>query len=166
MATISEKAYETAVVILQGANEVNSLAHGSLGAVSGAGTGTIFDNTSLLDLYAHFELNVGTLGSAPLAGGWWRLYFWKSLDGTNYEFAPGAATQTPYNPDLMDPLRAVGDFKIPLGFGTTGRIQLSPNINFALPPGKGKFQLLNMSGVALPSSGASVSMRAFNLTSA
>src|SRR5678815_481698 len=110
MAVISLNAYETVVTVLTGASEMNSLAHGSIGAVSGAGSGTILDNGTLLDLYADFELNVGTLGSAPLATAWFRLYMWTSLDATNYEFSPAAGA---FNPDGIDDYHKVGDFFVP-----------------------------------------------------
>jgi hypothetical protein len=112
-----------------------------------------------LDLYADFELNVGTLGSAPLATAWFRLYMWTSLDATNYEFSPAAGA---FNPDGIDDYHKVGDFFVPTGMSTTGRLHIRGAV---MRPGKAKFQLYNLSGVALPSSGASVGCYRYNLKS-
>jgi hypothetical protein len=154
--TTSLKSYETSVTVLTGASEVNSVAHGSLGAISGAGSGTILDNTTLLDLYADFEFITGTLGGAPLVGGKVFLYQWTSLDAANYETSPAAGAWTP---DLIDPEHLVGTFE----FWTTGTSQKLHIHRKPLTSGKVKFQLLNMSGQALPSSGASIVCYRYNL---
>lgn len=158
MAVQSLNAYETNVAVLAGASELNSLAHGSLGAVSAAGSGVILDNTTTLDLYADFEFISGTLGSAPLIGGKLYLYQWTSLDTTTYENSPAAGAWTP---DLLDAEHLVGIFQV-RDTGTTQKLHI---MRKPLTPGKIKFQLYNLCGVALPSSGASVNCYRYNLKS-
>lgn len=162
MATISLKAYETAVAVLSGASELNSLAHGSLGAVTATGSGVVLDNTvaGTEDLYADFELNVGTLGGNALVGGRLILLMWASLDGTNYPQSYAAGT---FDPNLIDPEHIVGTFTVPAGMTTTGKLHIYRKPMLA---GKMKFQLLNLCGQALPASGASVNCYRYNLASA
>lgn len=146
MATIGLKAYSATVTVLSGTSELNSLANGNVGAVSGTGSGVILDNTSALNLYADFELITGTFGAAPTVGNKLSLYMWSSLDGTNYETAPAAGATTP------DAGHKVGDFVV-ITAGTSQKLHI---VRVPLIPGKMEFQLTNNSGQALPASGASV----------
>jgi hypothetical protein len=164
MAVISYNAYETAVTVLNGAasGELVSLAHGSMSAVTDGTHGIILDNTSLLDLYADFELQItSAMGATPLARSWFRLYMYTSLDGgTNYEASPAAGV---WNPDLSDDMHKVGDFYVPVGSSSTpGRMHLR---GIPMRPGKAKFQLFNMSGAAFPATGSKLDCYRYNLKS-
>lgn len=163
MAVISYNAYETAVTVLSGAasGELVSLAHGNMSAISDGTHGLIIDNTSLLDLYADFELQItSAMGATPLSRAWLRLYMYTSLDGTNYEDSPAAGV---WNPDLCDDMHKVGDFYIRQGSSSTpGRMHIR---GYQLRPGKAKFQLFNMSGAAFPATGSKLDCYRYNLKS-
>jgi hypothetical protein len=155
MAVISLKAYETSVTVLAGASEMNSLANNNLGALTAAGTGVILDNTSLLDMYADFEFNSGTLPGAPVVGNKLDLYMVTSLDGTNYETFTAAGTVAP------DASKKVGSFVIE----TTATTQRLHIWRVPLVPGKMKFALFNACGQALPATLATVIAFRYNLQS-
>lgn len=147
-------AYDTAVTVLSGATEMNSLANLNLGGLSGSGGGTILDNTSLKRMYADFELVTGTLGGNGTLGSSFDLYWSTSLDGgTTYDTFPGTGTQAP------PAYSKVGSFFLPTA-ATTYRLHI---IRWPLIPAKMKFALFNGSGQALPASGATVSAVTYTL---
>lgn len=143
--TIELTGYGTTVTVLS--SELASLANGSLCGVSGSGSGVVLDNTTSHNLYADFELITGALGGAPTVNNVFALYMSTSLDGTNYENTMAAGANTP------DAGHLVGNFVVQSAVTTSQRLHI---IGVKLTPGKHQFQLLNNSGVALPSSGASV----------
>lgn len=153
MATIGLKAYGSAVIVLAGASEMNSLATANLGALSGTGTGVILDNTSALNLYADFRIFTSTLGGAPTLGNHLDLYMWTSLDGTNYETSTAAGTVAP------DASKRVGSFVV----ATVGTSQTLDIWRIPLIPGKMKFQLFNNCGQALPATLATVTAYPYSM---
>src|SRR5260221_644235 len=97
MANIKLSAYGSPVVVLAGASEMNSLASGSVGAVSSTGTGVILDNTALNNIIFDFELFTSTLPGAPTLGSTVELHAYGSIDGgTTYatSLAAGASPMT------------------------------------------------------------------------
>lgn len=151
MATVKIGAYGTSVSVLT--TELNSLANGSVSGLSGSGSGTIFDNTTNLNLYVDLVLTV-TFGSAPTSGNTLDLYAAYSLDGTNYDVMPAAGTTLP------NAWKRVGSFALQSA-GTTQVITIT---RVPLTPGKIKFQLANGSGVALPASGSTVVAYPYSMT--
>lgn len=149
MATIKLSGYRVAAGTSVLSTELNSLANGSTSAVSGSP----YDNTTNLSLYADFELQV-TFGVAPTVGDTVDLYMATSLDGTNYEVMPAAGTTTPQS------WKRIGSFALETT-ATTQRIHIW---RVPLAPGKMQFQVTNNSGTAFPASGSTVKLYDYNLT--
>ncbi len=122
--------------------ELNALANGS--AIIGAA----IDNTTNLDLWADFQLNVDFV-SAPTAGTSVDLYLIPSLDGTNY--ADSSAVLAPYY---------VGSF--PMCAVTSAQIAMVRRV--PLGPGKFKPYVYNGSGQAFPATGSTVQYRSYHVT--
>lgn len=153
MATIKIGAYGTAVTVL--ATELNSLANSNVSGVSGSGTGTIFDNTTNLNLFGDAELVV-TFGAAPTAGASIELHAYESVDGgTTYETSLASGATLPND-------QPVGIFIVE-GTGTAQRLHIR---RLPLSPGKTKFALVNSAGQAFPASGSTVTITPYSLTSA
>lgn len=122
--------------------ELNALANGS--AIIGAA----IDNTTNLDLWADFQLNVDFV-SAPTAGTAVDLYLIPSLDGTNY--ADSGAVLGPYY---------IGSF--PMVATTAAQIAVVTRV--PLIPGKFKPYVVNNSGQAFPATGSTVQYRSYHVT--
>ncbi len=122
--------------------ELNALANGS-GII-----GAAIDNTTNLDLWADFQLNVDFV-SAPTAGTSVDLYLIPSLDGTNY--ADSGAVLPPYY---------VGSF--PMVATTAAQIAVVRRV--PLGPGKFKPYVFNGSGQAFPATGSTVQYRSYHVT--
>lgn len=149
--TVSLKGYETAQTVL--ATELNSLAANNVSGLSGAGTGVVLDNTTLLDLYCDFIAHI-VFNAAPTAGNVLGLYYSQSVDaGTTYETAPAAGATLPQTWKLVGNLTVTGT-------GTTQDLILK---GWPMAPGKFKFQLVNSSGAALAASASTVKAYAYNL---
>ena len=144
MATTSLKAFTVSGTSLL-TTELNSLANGSLTAVSAA-----FDNSTNLTIWADYELVLGTQGGARSAGATCTLFMSVALDGTNYTDAT-----------------VEGEIVVvwPLDAATTARRHVRRG--FELPPSATiKFYLLNSTGQALNASGNTVKIWTRNLTTA
>ena len=128
---------------------MNSLANGSLGSASGAGSGTILDNTTLLDLNAVALLDLAAQGSARSTGAGVELWAFESIDGG-----------TVY-PDII---RECGIlvYRFRLDAATTARKQLSDV--FRIGPGKTKLAVYNDTGQAFAASAGTVTVRTFSVT--
>jgi hypothetical protein len=154
--TIELKGYGSTVTVLSGASELNSLANGNLGAVSGTGSGVVLDNTSALYLYADFEFISGTLGGNGTTGNSVDLYWNTSLDGSTYDTFPAAAGSV-----APPSYQKVGSFYLPSAT-TVYKLHI---MRVPLMPGKIKFAVFNNTGQALPASGASVVAYPYNMQS-
>jgi hypothetical protein len=157
MAAIQESAFRTAVLVLSGTSELNSLANNNVGAITGTGSGTVLDNTGNKDIVCVFELQTGTLGAGPTAGAVFELHMYPSFDGANYATSLSAGATLPNDPPI-------GLFVVN-GTGTSQRLPLNGGAPVTIPPGKYKFALVNRCGQALPASGAAVNAYAFSYTS-
>lgn len=137
---------QTAVSALT--TELNSLATAAYSAASAAQ-----DNTTNLDFWADFELNV-TFGTNPTAGTSVDLYIVSSLDGTNYGDG-GGAVAPPYTSYVGPfPVRAVT---------TAQRIELR---GIQLPEGLWKAVVLNNgTGQAMAASGNTLLYRSYKSAS-
>ncbi len=124
--------------------DLNALANGS--AI--LGTVAVIDNTTNLDLWADFQLDVDFV-SAPTANTTVDLYLLPSLDGTNY--ATGTATLVQY---------FAGSFPMT---ATTAAFVASL-MRVPLIPGKLKPYLVNGSGQAFPATGTTVKYRSYHVT--
>ncbi len=126
------------------------LANGSTSALSAE-----IDNSTTKYLYADMELNLASL--TPTSGGYVALYLVPTVDGTNYPlFDTGASPGTANNNYF------VGSF-------TTKAAAAAQRIvmrEIQLPPGKYKLAVYNGAGVALASSGNTLSWRPYNTASA
>lgn len=144
MATTSLKAFDqSATTVLS--TELNSLANGSLSAVS-----TAVDNSSNLSIWMDVELVLATQGGSRSAGATCTLFMSPSLDGTNY-------TDNTVEQEIA--------FVFPLDAATTARRHIRRG--FELPPlSTIKFSLLNSTGQALAASGNTIKYRTRNLTTA
>jgi hypothetical protein len=119
--------------------ELNSLANNT-----GSAVGTEYDNSTNLNMYADFELNV-TFGGNATADTTVDLYLIPAADGTNYD--DGSATVQPLN-------HYVGSFS--LRAATAHKVVLR---NIVIPPTKFKVIVYNNgSGQAFPASGSTVKM--------
>jgi hypothetical protein len=154
MANITYSAYRTGVIILAGANEMNSLANVNVGALTATGTGVVLDNTGNKDLFCDFELFTSTLPGAPTAGSVVELHMYASLDGTNYPTALAAGATLPNDPPI-------GLF-VMNGTGTSQKAQIR---GVALQPAKYKFQVVNRCGQAFPATLATVTAYTYYMTS-
>lgn len=121
--------------------EANSLANGS------AAVGTDIDNTTNLDLWADFQLDV-TFGTNPTAGSSVDLYLVPSIDGTN--FADSA---------VLPPTYQVGSF-ILRAVTTAQKVAVT---GVRLTPGHWKTAIINNSGQSFPASGSTVKYRSYQL---
>lgn len=124
--------------------ELNSVGNGAFSAV-----GTAIDNTSNLDQWAVAEIVLASL--TPTTGAWLQLFLVASSDGTNYSDAPSST-----NPGGH---QFVGTFFVTTGAGAK---RFGNEVMFRVPPGKWKFVALNQSGVALASSGNTVTIYTTN----
>lgn len=133
--------------------ELNSLANNTLSGLSGSGSGAIFDNTTLADLFGNFELAV-TFGAAPTAGSSLDLYFTPSLDGTNYADLTG-------NPPT-ETTQLVGSFPV----GAVTSAQRIAFTGWSIPGAiKGKFALYNNgTGQALAATGNTLTLKTYSIT--
>lgn len=120
----------------------------SLGNASNTAAGTAQDNTTNLDLWADFILDV-TFGTNPTANTSCDLYLLPSVDGTNY--------QTPVS--NLGPYY-VGSFQMQ---ASTSQ-QLNMILRVPLFPGKWKALLTNNSGQSFPASGSTVKYRSYHIT--
>lgn len=145
MATIGRKAYTQALTNGLSA-EFNALANASYTAA-----GSTIDNSTNLDLYADFLLQV-TFGSAPTAGSTVDLYLVPSPDNTT--FADGGGAVAPAS------ALKVGSFQ--LRAVTTAQAVVIFNV---LIPQYFKLVAFNGSGQAFPASGSTVKYRTFSLQS-
>lgn len=127
--------------------EFNSLANGSSTAASSA-----IDNSSVLDVWADLELNLGTFGSTPSAGAYIEVYLIPSVDGTNY--ADGSASVAPAA-ELF-----VGAFSVRAA--TAAQRLALRGVSF--PPGLFKLLCINKTGQALNASGNTLKYRTYHLT--
>jgi hypothetical protein len=127
--------------------ELNSLANGSLSAV-----GTALDNTTNLDKWCDLELVLASL--SPSAGGSITVYLTESNDGgTTYENPPAST----------DPGSGCQSCTVTVDStaATAKRITVGP---FLIKPKKMKFVLKNNAGVALASSGNTVTAFTYDET--
>lgn len=126
--------------------ELNSLANGSTTALSAE-----IDNTTNLYKYIDFEVY---LASAAFTGtSYVSLYVVPTLDGTNYpDWDAGAS------PGLGNNNYWVGDLFVKAATGTERHVLRGA----LMPAGKFKVGLKNVGGVALASSGNTVSHRQYN----
>jgi hypothetical protein len=155
MAAIQFSAYRTGVVVLAGAaSEMNSLANNNVGAITGAGSGVILDNTGNKDLLCDFELFTSTLPGAPVAGSVVELHAYPSFDGTNYATSLATGATLPNDPPI-------GLF-VMNGVATSQRVWVR---GYALAPGKYKFAVVNRCGQAFPATLAVVTAYAYSFTS-
>lgn len=130
--------------------ELNSLANNAISAV-----GTAVDNSSNLDTYGWFEINV-TFGSAPSdTNPTLDIGMVQAPDGTNYQ--DSAVTGFTDQEHL---------FLLSIPVQKTTSAQLLVIGPFDLPPHPIKFQLDNQTGVAFPASGSTVELFTNNLASA
>lgn len=143
MATESKFSAYTQTVDSCLTTELNSLSNGS-----SSSAGTAEDNTTNLDLWADFVLDV-TFGTNPTANTTCDLFLLPSVDGTNYT-TPAAALGPYY----------VGSFQLQ---ATTSQ-QLLMLLRVPLFPGKWKALLKNNSGQAFPASGSTVKYRSYHIT--
>lgn len=120
---------------------LNSLGNGSR-QVSAA-----VANDTDLNLYADIECS---FASAVFTGGGVDIYLLQSLDGTNYE--DGGTGVTPTAQCLLG--------RIPFRGATAAQIHSMRGI--ILPPTKFKILAINNTGVALASSGNTITMRRYN----
>ena len=123
--------------------ELNSLANGAYSSA-----GTAFDNTTNRDQYGALDIVLASL--TPASGASLSVYLLQSLDGTTYEDAPAST-----NPGTHMLVATVL-----LNASTSAKRVMSPA--FYLPPGKFKLVLLNSAGVALASSGNTVTLYTSN----
>ena len=112
--------------------------------------GAEIDNTTALDLYYDFELNV-TFDSAPTNGMPVDLYVIPAVGGTDY--TDGSASVEP-----RESLR-VGSFDV-ANVGTAQRLAL---LNVLVPPGKFKILIRNSAGVGWTANGHTLKYRPHNL---
>ncbi len=124
--------------------DLNALANGA-GVL---GTVAVIDNTSNLDLWADFQLDVDFV-SSPTADTTVDLFLLPSLDGTNYATAGGRLV--PYY---------VGGFMMT----ATTAAQIASLTRIPLIPGKFKPYLVNNSGQAFPATGTTVKYRSYHVT--
>lgn len=143
MATQTTFSAYTATLANVLSTELDSLANGSATAA-----GTAYDNTTNLDLWADFVLDV-TFASNPTAGSTIDLYLIPSVDGTNY--ADSAVLPASY---------LVGSFVL-RAVSTAQKVAL---LRVPLLPGKAKFAAVNNSGQAFPASGSTVKLRTYHVT--
>ncbi len=146
MATTKHKAYANAAATIL-TTELNSLANSTFGTTSAA-----YDNSSLLDLFDDFELQVATQGSARSTGAQVELYIVRSLDGTNYDRVVRGITQ----PIVVWSLDAA----------TTATRITGPGADVPIPPGLFKVTIYNATGQAFASSGNIVSHRPHSIETA
>jgi len=123
--------------------DLNSLGSGSISTPTEGGA--TYDNTSSLDLYHHFELVLASL--TPTGSPYCLLYFLATLDGTNY---PSPLTSH------------TGAIVAVFQLDTATAAKRVAVYNKLLPNLKGKFCLLNSSGVSLASSGNTVKLTTGN----
>lgn len=150
MAVIKESAYGTSVTVL--ATELNAISNNNVSGVSGAGTGTIYDNTTNLEILADLEF-ICAFGSAPTAGGVIELHAYNSLDGTNYATSLAAGATLPNDAPV-----SVGVIN---GVATAQRVQF---LGVVLRPGKTKFAIVNKAGVATPATGTTLVLYPYHYT--
>ena len=118
--------------------ELNSLANGGY-----SGVGTEFDNTSNLDEYAACHIHLASLN--PTAGAYLQLFLVQELAST-YE-DPASSTNPGYHQNVA---------VVSVTTGTAAKEIATPW--FRIPPGKFKLVLKNACGVALASSGNTVTL--------
>lgn len=149
MAQVNWEAYSSATTVLSGTSEMNSLANATLGGLTGAGSGTLLDNTSALDVLAVAFLDLAAQGSSRSTGAGIELWRFESIDGGS---------------TYPDGIRECGIFvcRFRLDAATTARKQLSEPFN--LPPGKHKFAVYNDTGQAFAASAGTVAVRTFAVT--
>jgi hypothetical protein len=116
----------------------------TLGISTYSGLGTEIDNTTNLDIWAMLKIDLASL--TPTSGAYLQLFLVQCGDGTNYEDAPSST-----NPGGHMSLR-------PLSVATGAGTKRIYTPAFRIPPGKWKFVLLNGTGVALASSGNTVTL--------
>jgi len=119
--------------------ELNSLANAAYA------TGTVYDNTTLLDQYGACQVYLGSLN--PAAGAYVALFLVQSVDGTNYEDAPVVTTNPGYHMQIAT--MSVLD--------TTAAHYINSPV-FRLPPGKFKIALLNGTGIALAATSNTITL--------
>lgn len=150
MATLKYAAYGTAVAIA-GNTELASLANGQGVWANGGGlTSNVWDNTTLKYPEADFMLLLGSIAAA--AGASMILALLWSADSTNYPDPQYASGQSPNHV----PLAGTPTYTQSLLVSTSAKIVFFPAVK--LRPGKAKFIIHNLSGVALNASNNSLTM--------
>src|SRR5262245_33662488 len=114
--------------------EPNSLGNNTLSAL-----GPAYDNNANKDVYADFELVLGSL--TPSSGGYITLYAALAVDGSNYGDAKRESVQ-----------QLIGVFNL----DTSASAKRSSLRTIMIPPDLIKFYLDNQSGVSLAASGNTV----------
>lgn len=121
--------------------ELNSLGNGAY-----SGVGTEIDNSSNLDQWGCFEINLASLN--PTSGAYVQLFITQAVGGTNYEDPPDADSPGTHNTsrELLVTINPGSATKR----ATTGWVRL--------PPSKFKVVCLNGTGVAFGASGNTVTL--------
>lgn len=140
MADTTHKGY-TASAATALSTDLNALANNTASAASSA-----IDNTTNLDLYADFELVLGTTSSRT-AGCVVSLYITPSLDGTNYADVSSSSAEL------------LGVFPLATGTGAA-RVIIR---DCPIPPALFKVFVVNSSTQALNASGNTVKYRAHSV---
>ncbi len=136
----------TAAISSRLTTELNSLADGSVCALSGG-----IDNTSNLDAFADFQLDLASLTITSTTA-FVTLYLVPTVDGTNYpDFATGAVGN--YHGQY-----AVGSFLVRNVSATTARAMLT---GVPIPPGNFKVGVRNGVGAAFAASGSTLGSRTY-----
>ena len=118
----------------------------NLAAAAGALTAE-YDNGAALNRWADFELYVHDFAAAPVAGGYFSLYLFPAMDGTNYadgEDGDGA------DPNVSS-AQLVGVFPIFAG----DEDQRVPLLGIRLPPFAFKCWIVNNTSQAIPNTDGS-----------
>jgi hypothetical protein len=139
MADTTHKSYATIATALS--TGLNSLANNTASAASSS-----IDNTTALELYADFELVLGTQ-TARTSGASVQVWFAVSLDGTN--FADVSISSAEY----------AGSFSLPL---TTAAVRAVIR-DVAIPPGLFQVFIYNASTQALNASGNTLKYRTHSI---
>ena len=140
MADTTHKAYTSSAATAL-STDLNSLANATASAASAA-----IDNSTVLDLYADWELVLGTQ-TARTAGCAVSLYITPSLDGTNYADVSSSSAEL------------LGVFTLATGTGAS-RVVIRDT---PIPPGLFKVFVVNSSTQAFNASGNTVKYRTHSI---
>lgn len=143
MATFKWSASWTSRVTML-ATELNSLADNAYSGISGSGTGVEFDNTTNVDVWARFVVNLASLN--PTGTAFITVYLVKADSSSNYEDAP-SSTLAGYDHEPVI---------LFVSTGSAAKRRIS--YPFKISPGKYKAALRNDTNVSLAASGSTVAI--------